>query len=246
MAYMNEGQPSRPANMANIVAINQGRQPLTMAEPQAPAWWPQKVYDWYQTGGVVVDSRTPADFGACHIPGAYNIQLDSSEFEQRVGWVTPADAPLVLVVAGSAAGHEALRKLAFIGLDRRVTALMNSGMQSWLEAGLPVHTLSQVSVHNLQQELQENRMRVLDVRADSEWKEGHIAEALHVNYKDLAERLVQLTLARDEQVAVICATGFRSSTASSILLRHDFQEVHNVTGGMNAWKAAGLPLVKRR
>ena len=240
---MNEGQPSRPANMANIIAINQGRQPLTMEEPQAPTWWPQKVYQWRQEGGVVVDTRPPADFGACHVPGAYNIQLESSEFEQRVGWVAPADGPLVLVVADGPTGREALRKLAFIGLDRRVQAMMDCGMQSWLEAGLPAHTLSQVSVHILQEDLQQNRIRVLDVRSDSEWEEGHIPDALHINYRELAERLLEISLSRDDRVAVICASGYRSSTAGSILLRHDFEQVRNVTGGMNAWKAAGLPLV---
>lgn len=239
---MTGGQPSRPANIANIVAINQGRQPLTMAEPQAPTWWPHKVHQWRREGGVVVDTRPSADFGACHVPGAYNIQLDSSEFEQRVGWVIPPDVPLVLVVDGAARGREALHKLAFVGLDRRVAALMDCGMQSWLEAGLPSGTLNQVSVHSLYRDLQENGARVLDVRADSEWKEGHIPQALHVDYRELAERLVELSLAPDEQVTVICASGYRSSTASSILLRHDFRQIRNVTGGMNAWKAAGLPL----
>lgn len=240
---MNEGQPTRPANITNIVAINQGRQPLTMAEPQAPTWWPQKVYQWRQEGGAVVDTRPSADFGACHVPGAYNIQLESSEFEQRLGWVLPADLPLVLVTAGAAAGEEALRKLAFIGLDRRVQALMDCGMQSWLETGLPAHTLGQVSVHSLQRRLQENGIQVLDVRADAEWEEGHIPGALHIDYKELAERLVTLSLAPAQPLAVICASGLRSSTAGSILLQHDFQQLSNVTGGMNAWKAAGLPLV---
>lgn len=239
---MNEGQPARPANIANIVAINQGRQPLTMAEPQAPIWWPQRVHQWRQEGGAVVDTRPSADFGACHVPGAYNIQLDSSEFEQRVSWVTPADAPLVLVTAGAAASQEVMQKLAFIGLDRRVKALMNCGMQPWLEAGLPAHTLSQLSVHMLHRDLQENGIRVLDVRADAEWEEGHIPAAVHIDYKELAERLPVLSLPATEQVAVICASGLRSSTAGSILLQHDFQQVRNVTGGMNAWKAAGLPL----
>jgi hydroxyacylglutathione hydrolase len=240
---MTDGQPSRPANIANIVAINQGRQPLTMEEPQAPTWPPRKVYEWRQEGGIVIDTRPPADFGACHVPGAYNIQLESSEFEQRIGWVLPSDEPLVLVVADTAAGREALHKLAFIGLDRRVHALMDCGMQAWLEAGLPAHTLSQVSVHTLYEDLKENKMRVLDVRSDSEWEEGHIAEAHHINYRELAERLVELSLAPDDRITVICASGLRSSTAGSILLQNDFEQVYNVTGGMNAWKAAGLPLV---
>ena len=37
---MVEGQPSRPANIENIVAINQGRHPLSLALPEVPAFDP--------------------------------------------------------------------------------------------------------------------------------------------------------------------------------------------------------------
>ena len=46
-----------------------------------------------------------------------------------------------------------------------------------------------------------------------------------------------------DAVAVVCASGVRSSTACSILLRNGYQRVHNVTGGMGAWNAAALPTV---
>ena len=48
---------------------------------------------------------------------------------------------------------------------------MDCGMQSWLEAGSPSGTLTQVRVHSLYQDLQQNGTRVLDVRAASEWNE---------------------------------------------------------------------------
>ena len=40
-----------------------------------------------------------------------------------------------------------------------------------------------------------------------------------------------------------CAGGIRSSTACSILQRNGYEHVHNLTGGMAAWKAARLPMV---
>jgi hydroxyacylglutathione hydrolase len=40
---------------------------------------------------------------------------------------------------------------------------------------------------------------------------------------------------------VLCAGGYRSSAASSILQRHGFRDLYNVVGGTSAWIAAGFP-----
>jgi len=45
------------------------------------------------------------------------------------------------------------------------------------KAGLPLGELPQISVEDLSQRLQSGRMRVLDVRREREWEDGHI-EAL--------------------------------------------------------------------
>ncbi|MCA9950158.1 MAG: rhodanese-like domain-containing protein, partial [Anaerolineales bacterium] len=46
-----------------------------------------------------------------------------------------------------------------------------------------------------------------------------------------------------QKIAVVCASGKRSSTAVSMLLQHGYQRLYNVTGGMEAWQKAGLPMV---
>jgi len=45
-------------------------------------------------------------------------------------------------------------------------------------------------------------------------------------------------------IAVHCKSGYRSSIAASLLLRAGFRQVVNVTGGFDAWKAAGLPVAQ--
>jgi hydroxyacylglutathione hydrolase len=124
-----------------------------------------------------------------------------------------------------------------------VQGYVRGGMAAWIDAGLPHTTLTQISVHQLQQQLEGNGLNVLDVRSDVEWDDGHIEDAHHMHYKDLPHETDALDLAPETAVAVICASGQRSSTAGSLLQRHGFEHVHNVTGGMNAWQAAGLPVV---
>ncbi len=241
---MTEGHPVRPANILHIVAINQGREPLTMAEPAAPSLSPRQFADLVDEGHAVVDTRSSAAFGSGHIPGAYNLQVSSPEFEQRVGWVVPAELPILLLADDAAAARRAQHKMAFVGLDHRVEGVLTGGMAAWIGAGMAHATLPQLSVHELQGQLQNgDGLRTLDVREPDEWDEGHIEGAASMSLKILADQLEKIGIAPEDPVAVLCAGGVRSSTACSILLRNGYRRVHNVTGGMGAWNAANLPTV---
>jgi rhodanese-related sulfurtransferase len=44
------------------------------------------------------------------------------------------------------------------------------------------------------------------------------------------------------RIAIICASGYRSSVAGSLLLHRRGAEPINVVGGTNAWVAAGFPV----
>ncbi len=241
---MNANQPIRPANVENIVAINQGRRPLTMDPPRARPLSPDEFAELADDGRLVIDARSAAAFGSGHVPGAMSILQSSPEFEQRVGWVTPPDVPFLLVTDDAEATECALHAMAFLGLDSRVEGVLAGGMRSWLRAGRPQETLPQMSVHELAAVLSNGgAMQVLDVRETSEWDAGHVDGAHYMNYKFLADRIDELELSIDSRVSVLCAVGARSSTACSILLRNGFRRIRNVTGGMGAWAAAGLPMV---
>ena len=179
VAFMNEGQPVRPANILNIVAINQGKLPLTIDAPEAIALGVDRFVDLSADGHVVVDTRSSAAFGSGHIPSSYNIHLSSQEFEQRVGWVTPLDDPILLVLDGDELARRALHALAFIGLDQRVAGYLAGGIGAWIGAGQRVATLPQISVHQLSRELgKDGTMKVLDVREKEEFREGHLDGAI--------------------------------------------------------------------
>ncbi|GAA4668464.1 rhodanese-like domain-containing protein [Nocardioides nanhaiensis] len=78
---------------------------------------------------------------------------------------------------------------------------------------------------------------LLDVREDAEWEAGHAPGARHV---PLAE-LDPASLPVGEPIVAVCRSGNRSGKASTVLAAagHD---VVNMTGGMQAWQAAGLPV----
>src|SRR6185369_7643342 len=85
---------------------------------------------------------------------------------------------------------------------------------------------------------------LLDVREPEEFvgELGHIEGSLLVPMDALEHRLPKLHGYVDREVVVVCRAGARSASAGAILRRAGFHRVHNLSGGMLAWIAAGLPV----
>lgn len=86
---------------------------------------------------------------------------------------------------------------------------------------------------------------VLDVREEAEYKQGHLANAVHVPLGQLAKRVGELEPYRDRPIVTYCRTGNRSNTAAALLRRHGFSSVFNLAGGIVAWQNANLPVTKK-
>ncbi|MCP5100008.1 MAG: hypothetical protein GY943_31020 [Chloroflexi bacterium] len=248
-AYMQDDQPLKPANILNIVATNQGKRPLTTTLPIAMPLSVNNVKQLMEQGHVVVDARTSATFGAGHIPGSINVQLSSDEFEQRVGWVVPDDTPIILVANSAADAQRCIYNMAFIALDANVKGFLDGGIEAWMEAGQALTTITQMDVFTLKHKLSVNGLQILDTRDQEEWDEGHILDAYFMPYTSMERQLTipsqldKLKLNHEQSIAVTCATGKRSSTAISLMRRHGYKNLYNVTGGMEAWKNAGFEVI---
>ena len=83
---------------------------------------------------------------------------------------------------------------------------------------------------------------VLDVRTASEFAEGHIKNAINIDYQqsDFHEK-AKATLPLDKKIAVYCRSGRRSAGAAGIL-GDDGYKLVNLKGGINAWKEANMPV----
>lgn len=80
---------------------------------------------------------------------------------------------------------------------------------------------------------------LLDVREPAEWAEGHAPNAFH----QPLGRLDPAQLPKVGAVLVICRSGNRSARATQALIDAGI-DASNVSGGMNAWNAAGLPITR--
>jgi len=82
---------------------------------------------------------------------------------------------------------------------------------------------------------------VVDVREPGEYVGGHVPGAVLVPMSQLAARLSELP--RGVPVYVICASGNRSKSMTSLLERAGF-DAFSVAGGTKAWARAGHPVVR--
>ncbi len=83
---------------------------------------------------------------------------------------------------------------------------------------------------------------VIDVREPSEYADGHIAGATLIPLGTLPDNLSSVPT--DQPVVLVCHSGNRSGQAYSYLTQQGYTNVHNMTGGMIAWQAAGLTIEK--
>jgi hydroxyacylglutathione hydrolase len=238
---MTSDLPEAPAYFPQDAEINRaGAAPLD-ALPCPAALSPAEVAELAAGGHLILDLRSAAEFGAGHLPGSINVGL-AGQFASWAGALIPLGTSLVLVSADERQIAEAVIRLARVGHDR-VRGYLAGGVTAWREAGYEVAMVRQISVTELRRLLSERAdLQLLDVRRPAEYAAGHAPRAVSV---PLSPRLAeQAALDPERPVAVICAGGYRSSAATSLLGRAGVRDLCNVEGGTAAWVSAGYEVEK--
>ena len=102
------------------------------------------------------------------------------------------------------------------------------------------------SVSTLQATLLMNQQNalVLDVREAAEYEKGHVLAARNIPLGELEARSAELEKHKAKPVIVACDDGNRSGRAATALRKRGFEQVFTLSGGIGAWRQAGLPLEK--
>ena len=240
--FVKEAAPPEPAHYRRLKKINARGPEILRRLPAVPGLPPEQFQAAIERGGVtLLDTRQMLAFGGGHIAGAINIGA-RAELSVWAGQMLDPDRPLLLVLEAETDLDRVVRLLWHVGLTRFAGYLVG-GMGAWDSAGLPLETTPQISVHELQEHLDD--VQVLDVRSPGEWDGGHVPGARHRYVAGLRDGLDGLDgLDRHKPVATYCATGYRASIAASLLQQHGFQDVRNVPGSWQAWKNAGYAIEK--
>jgi hydroxyacylglutathione hydrolase len=236
------GQPTIPGYFARMRPINQAGPPLLggvvpAIEPLAEDGLTAAL----GRGAVVVDARAPAAYALHHVPGSLSIPAGPS-YGTWLGWVVEADAPIVLLVADPADLDDLARQALRIGCDS-IVGHVDGGFEAWRRSGRAVEDGRAIDVDTLASKLSAagpDAPLVIDVRQPSEFEAGHVPGAVHIGAGELGATLDRLP--REREIALICASGYRSSVAASLLQAGGFKRVAAVVGGTPDWADHGYPL----
>ncbi len=227
--------PEVPAYFPKDAEINrQGAVPLGTIVTPLPLKAAEVAREM-QSGSLVLDVRSAVEYAGGHIKGSLNIGL-GGQFASWAGTLIKIGTPIILLASDLASIDEAVMRLARVGFETAVGYVEN-GIQGWSNAGFEVIQSLVVTVDELKRMLEEgDELAVIDVRRAGEFENGHVPNAINIPLANLPERLSVLPAGR---LALICASGYRSTMAMGILDRNGLMASMNVVGGTNAWKGAG-------
>ncbi len=190
-------------------------------------------------GAQLLDVRDAAEFAKGHLAGSINIGL-GGQYATWAGTLLDRTQPIV-IIAEPGREEEAALRLGRIGFDH-VSGYLAGGMAALADRPELMRITEQASAPMVAEELEgDDAPLLLDVRSQQEWETKHIAGSVNIPLNRLPERIAEIPQGR--RIAVHCAGGYRSSIASSILVRHGVGNLVELAGGLAAWDAARLPVV---
>jgi len=198
----------------------------------------------------LLDVRQPEELEGGTLEGVVNIPL--RELGANLGEL-PADQPIVAICGSGHRSTIAMTVLQMLGYEVKSLA---GGMKAYNAAMSPAFDLAAeldnylaslpegwgaIKVEALNEQMAEAVPFMVDVRQPEEYAEGFIEGAVSIPLRELAQHLEALP-ALDQQVVVICGSGFRSAIGMGVLQMLGYENVQSMAGGMKAWTAAEFPV----
>ena len=231
--YILADQPETPKYFAVMKRVNK-EGPALLANLGRTAVMDSANFHEVTDGKQVIDTSAAERFGLAHAPATINLPV--GQLGPWAGWLVDYDQPL-FVIAAADERDAVIRILRSIGVDHIAGVFDSDSMQ---QQGLLTQSYRASSPDELRAEIERGEMNLVDVRARTEWDNGHIAQAQHFFLGTLLQNAGRLDAGKP--VVTQCQSGGRSAIAASILQARGL-EVINMNGGLTAWNEAGFPIV---
>jgi len=180
-----------------------------------------------ETSALVLDTREANSFAKGFIRNSVNIGIDGN-FAQWVGeMVTDVKEPILLVTEPGKERECAIR-LSRVGYDNTL-GYLEGGINTWIEAGKELDHSNRISAEAFALEMSAKKTLVIDVRKKSEFDSEHVLDSLNIPLNEINAHLSSIP--KTEKFILICAGGYRSMIAASILRQHGWDNFVDVEGG---------------
>ena len=105
--------------------------------------------------------------------------------------------------------------------------------------------VKEINLEQARQKLAANPQAILiDVREDTEWQNGHAAQAVHLG-KGILERDLEKTVPDpNTEIIMYCGGGFRSALTADAAQKMGYKNVYSLMGGYKALVEAKWPMAR--
>ncbi len=101
-----------------------------------------------------------------------------------------------------------------------------------------------ITVEEMDQLLEMEKVQLVDVRTPGEYKESHIPGAINIDFRDENFENLILAIDKSKPVAVYCGRGGRSAKCSAYMKKAGFTKVYDLDGGITEWMFKGKETIK--
>lgn len=188
------------------------------------------------THALVLDTRSAADFAKGFIPNSINIGLKGN-FAQWVGEMIPDVKQEILLIADEGSEEEAITRLARVGYDNTLGYLAG-GFEAWSAATKEIDTVERLTATEFAALMKEKPL-VFDIRKKSEYDSEHVLDTENTPLNRINEYLASFP--KDKPFVLMCAGGYRSMIAASILKQRGWDNFKDVIGGFGEVSKLDVP-----
>ncbi|MBY0486758.1 MAG: MBL fold metallo-hydrolase [Flavobacteriaceae bacterium] len=235
------GLTTPPQYFPKNVLINiQGYESLDAIIERGKKPYNTKVFELIanETNALILDIRAAELFAKGYIPNSINIGIDGS-FAMWVGEMIVNIKQNILIVSDDNSKiEEAIIRLSRVGYDN-VVGFLDGGFQTWKKAKKEIEIINRISAKQLEEKYKKEKLIIIDVRKASEYQSEHIVNSITIPLNELDKHIAEFP--KELPFIIICAGGYRSMIAASILKQKGFDNFVDVIGGFGAIKSTTIP-----
>jgi rhodanese-related sulfurtransferase len=102
--------------------------------------------------------------------------------------------------------------------------------------------ITEISAEEAAANAQSGDAILIDVREESDWREGHVEGAKHLSRGTIELDIEEAIPDTSKPIICYCGGGSRSALVAESLQKMGYTNVRSLAGGMRAWKESGLPI----
>jgi hydroxyacylglutathione hydrolase len=237
IAYILDGQPTPPKYFAIMKHLNKTNRPLLVQVPIHPTLNQTDFQKAIDNNLLIIDTRKKEQIAKGYLPNSLHIENGKS-LSTWIGSLVNYELQIVLITDESQK-EDLTRKLMRIGMDNIYGFVTDLDKMN-----IPLKQINYVSIDELKNHLVKKDAQIIDVRTESEYKNGHIEGVKNFVLTSIENNLDKIN--KHKPVIVHCQSGARAAIAHSILQKSGFNNILIYSGEINEWTNTENELVEMK